>query len=137
MMGEVAVYAIVEVATGLVTSVIMWDGETPFGLEDHLIAIKSDKAMIGGFYIDGTFTRPPGSEPIPLTPAQITDINSEVRDQLLDKATRAINPLQDAVDNDDATPAEVALLKKWKQYRTAVNRVNLVLENPNWPSAPV
>ncbi|WP_443698258.1 tail fiber assembly protein [Pseudomonas sp.] len=38
-------------------------------------------------------------------------------------ADTAIAPLQDAVDIDDATDAEVALLKAWKKYRVALNRL--------------
>lgn len=58
------------------------------------------------------------------------------RDRLLGTATLRIAPLQDAVDLDDATAAEVALLKKWKQFRVAVNRVDLTEENPAWPEQP-
>ncbi|MBV7526418.1 MULTISPECIES: tail fiber assembly protein [Pseudomonas] len=50
---------------------------------------------------------------------EIKASNTSTRDFLLDQATRAINPLQDAVDIDDATPDDVALLKTWKQYRVA------------------
>ncbi len=46
------------------------------------------------------------------SPEEIKASNTSTRDFLLDQATRAINPLQDAVDIDDATPDDVALLKK-------------------------
>ncbi len=54
-------------------------------------------------------------------------------------ADKAITPLQDAVDIDEATEAEVALLKTWKKYRVALNRLS---EEPGypigitWPIAP-
>jgi hypothetical protein len=35
----------------------------------------------------------------------------------------AIAPLQDAVDIDDATEADVVRLKAWKKYRVALNRL--------------
>lgn len=38
-------------------------------------------------------------------------------------ADNAIAPLQDAVDIGDATDAELALLKAWKTYRVALNRL--------------
>ena len=38
-------------------------------------------------------------------------------------ADAAIAPLQDAVDIDDATDADVAMLKAWKKYRVALNRL--------------
>lgn len=61
------------------------------------------------------------------------------RDSLLQLAAIRIAPLQDAVDLDDATPEDVALLKKWKQYRVALNRIQDQAGFPseiNWPVAP-
>lgn len=55
---------------------------------------------------------------------------------LLTMAGLAIAPLQDAEDLEEATKQEAALLKAWKQYRIAVNRVDLTKENPKWPTAP-
>jgi hypothetical protein len=55
-------------------------------------------------------------------------------------ADSAIAPLQDAVDVDDATVAEVALLKAWKKYRVALNRLPEQLGYPaaiEWPVEPV
>lgn len=46
-------------------------------------------------------------------------------------ADAAIAPLQDAVDLDEATPAEAALLKDWKRYRIALNRLP---EQPGYPA---
>lgn len=43
----------------------------------------------------------------------------------------AIAPLQDAVDLDEATEAEAALLKEWKRYRVALNRLP---EQPGYPA---
>ena len=40
-------------------------------------------------------------------------------------ADTAIAPLQDAVDIDDATDAEVALLKAWKKYRVEIGRAHV------------
>ncbi|UFQ02985.1 tail fiber assembly protein [Pseudomonas fitomaticsae] len=54
-------------------------------------------------------------------------------------ADKAIAPLQDAVDIDDATDAEVALLKEWKKYRIALNRQPEEPGYPNtitWPTPP-
>ena len=63
-------------------------------------------------------------------------VNAAEKDRLLALATLRIAPLQDAVDLDDATAAEVVLLKKWKQYRVAVNRVDPTAENLKWPVPP-
>lgn len=87
----------------------------------------------GWTYKDGVF-----AEPIPYQPTteEILEINERERDRLLTIAGLAIAPLQDAVDLDDAKPEEVAMLKKWKQYRVAVNRTDLKKPNPSWPAVP-
>ncbi|MNH11680.1 tail fiber assembly protein [Pseudomonas putida] len=60
--------------------------------------------------------------------------------QLRAAADVAIAPLQDAVDLDDASPAEVEALKAWKRYRVALNRL---VDQPgypveiDWPEVPV
>ncbi|POF89351.1 tail fiber assembly protein [Pseudomonas putida] len=54
-------------------------------------------------------------------------------------ADDAIAPLQDAVDIDDATEAEEALLKTWKKYRVALNRLPDQSGYPgaiDWPAPP-
>lgn len=54
-------------------------------------------------------------------------------------ADAAIAPLQDAVDLDEATEAEVALLKDWKRYRVALNRLPEQDGYPHtidWPAPP-
>lgn len=61
------------------------------------------------------------------------------RDNLLSVAAIRIAPLQDAVDLEEATTADVTLLKKWKQYRIAVNRIDQQEGFPSditWPVEP-
>jgi len=59
------------------------------------------------------------------------------RDALMSAATIAIAPLQDAADLDEATEEEAALLKKWKQYRVALNRIDLsTAPDISWPEIP-
>jgi hypothetical protein len=51
----------------------------------------------------------------------------------------AIALLQDALDLDEATDAEAALLKEWKRYRVALNRLPEQEGYPaeiNWPAPP-
>ncbi|HHR6581309.1 TPA: tail fiber assembly protein, partial [Providencia alcalifaciens] len=43
---------------------------------------------------------------------------------LLNEATIKIDSLQDAVDLDIATDAEIVSLKEWKKYRVLLNRVD-------------
>lgn len=63
-------------------------------------------------------------------------VNTLKRDELMAIATLAINPLQDAIDLNSATPAETAMLKLWKQFRVSVNRIDLALVTPDWPEIP-
>jgi len=127
------VYAVVEETTGAVVNIVLWDGIEEWSPAEGLVAIKSDEAQIGWTYAAGQFSPPPVPK---LSPEEILARNTLTRDSLLAIATLAISPLQDAVDLDDATAGETALLKKWKQYRVAVNRMDLTLENVPWPDAP-
>lgn len=54
-------------------------------------------------------------------------------------ADAAIAPLQDAVELEEATEAEAALLLEWKRYRVALSRLPDHESYPNeidWPSPP-
>lgn len=73
----------------------------------------------------------------PPTSEQIRVANAMQRDQLLDTAKLALDPLQDAVDLGIAQPADETMLTAWKTYRVAVNRVDLTLASPVWPAPPV
>lgn len=73
------------------------------------------------------------------TPEQVLNGALLQRDRLIGVSATRIAPLQDAVDLEVATPAEVAMLKKWKQYRIAVNRVPDQEGFPTqitWPTQP-
>jgi hypothetical protein len=61
------------------------------------------------------------------------------RDTLLGQASLRISPLQDAVDLDVASSGDVALLKAWKEYRVALNKIENQAKFPasiDWPVAP-
>lgn len=63
----------------------------------------------------------------------------KTRDGLLREAAVRIAPLQDAVDLGGASVDEEVELKSWKQYRVALNRVQLQPNFPasvNWPAVP-
>lgn len=54
-------------------------------------------------------------------------------------ADAAIAPLQDAVELEEATDTETALLKEWKRYRVALSRLPEQEGYPNeidWPAPP-
>lgn len=84
-------------------------------------------------YDGSVFAAPVPHQP---TPDEIKAVNTSSRDYLLGQAALAIAPLQDAVDLDEATPEETTLLKAWKQYRVAVNRMDLTQPDPMWPPHP-
>lgn len=78
--------------------------------------------------------------PIPApTPEALIATALAERDALLRTATLRIAPLQDAVDIDEATAEETALLKKWKKYRVDLSRIEQQAAYPtdiNWPEMP-
>jgi hypothetical protein len=74
---------------------------------------------------------PPAVEPLEAAQTEITRLRSA--------ADYAIAPLQDAVDVDEATDAELSVLKAWKKYRVALNRVADQADYPQaiqWPVVP-
>lgn len=130
-------YALIE--NGVVTNVIVWDGDAenwsaPEGVTTHLI--NEGEIICIGYTYDGTaFTAPPELAPTPFTGAQVL----ADRDNRLGVATLRIAPLQDAVDIGEATDAELASLKLWKQYRVALNRIEQQTTFPTavvWPVSP-
>lgn len=74
---------------------------------------------------------PPASDPLEAAQAEISRLRSA--------ADYAIAPLQDAVDVDEATDADLAELKAWKKYRVALSRVVDQADYPqtvDWPVVP-
>ncbi|MGG4657535.1 tail fiber assembly protein [Pseudomonas vlassakiae] len=70
--------------------------------------------------------------------ALLTQVQAETA-RLRSIADVAIAPLQDAVDLDEATDSEAALLKEWKRYRVALNRLPEQQGYPaeiSWPAPP-
>lgn len=92
----------------------------------------------GGFKVAPPFIPEPPPIPEP-TPEQVKAEAIGMRDELLRIAAIRIAPLQDAIDIGEDTPADVANLKLWKQYRVALNRVEQQSDFPfviDWPTAP-
>lgn len=82
-------------------------------------------------YSDGVFSAP-GSE----TENAILVASSRLTAEM-DEASRAIAPLQDAVDVGIATDAEITQLSEWKRYRVALSRIDI--DEPHeikWPLKP-
>lgn len=92
----------------------------------------------GGFKVSAP-AEPEPPELTPPTPEELAEQVRVMRDQLLSVAAVRIAPFQDAIDIGEDTPADVANLKLWKQYRVAVNRVDQQPGFPatiEWPVAP-
>ncbi|MFZ4833095.1 tail fiber assembly protein [Rouxiella sp. Mn2063] len=59
------------------------------------------------------------------------------KSNLISEAAIAMMPLQDAVDLDVATDDELAKLKLWKEYRVALNRLDITqAPDITWPVSP-
>ncbi|MGJ7611291.1 MULTISPECIES: tail fiber assembly protein [unclassified Variovorax] len=120
-----------------------FDREVPIEERFHpefvamLTLISEGVTVSAGDSFDGTSFGPPPPPPLPPPPTQ-TEVLAQ-RDALLRLATLRIAPLQDAVDLDEATAPEIALLKAWKQFRVSLSRVELQAGFPGaviWPQAP-
>lgn len=96
----------------------------------QLVEDPNNEAVPNGTYVDGVFG--PVPPPPPPTLMQLEGIRSSY----MSRATLMIAPLQDAVDLEEATPAEIALLRLWKQYRIALSRLDLTVTPLVWPTAP-
>lgn len=73
-------------------------------------------------------------------PAPTEELQRAAQSQARARADAAIAPLQDALDLDDATDEERALLMAWKAYRVALSRVDRQVGWPavvEWPAPPV
>jgi hypothetical protein len=62
--------------------------------------------------------------------------NAMKRDELLQVAAIRIAPLQDAIDLNRATADDKKLLLSWKEYRVALNVLDLNPDVVAWPSDP-
>lgn len=63
--------------------------------------------------------------------------NAAIRDARVAKASEMIGVLVDATDPeivDEVDPQDVALLKKWRQYRVALAKIDV--NAPVWPAQP-
>lgn len=104
---------------------------TPYYLEGPQRYVIED---LGVTVPEGATTEQP-----PPTIAELTAEALANRDNLIFTAGLRIAPLQDAEDLGDATADDTKLLKAWKAYRVAVNRVTDQPKFPKviaWPKLP-
>lgn len=137
------VYALIQ--DGVVINTIAWKGpeDSPLDFGEGVTYVEipdgeGNQPSIGWSYHGSVFAAPP------LTDEQIAEQNQQkiannvaTKANLIAQATIAIAPLQDAVDLGEATDAETASLKAWKQYRVTVNRIDAnISEDIDWPVLP-
>jgi len=154
-------WAVINTATWIVENVIVWDGveyteDTGVGwtVPDGYLAVQTDVAGVGWSYSDGVFVPPPAPEVPPPTPAEILASQSAKLQGLKQLATaqksaliNRIGVLNDAIELEEATPAEVAELPirqaqllEWKRYAIYLGRVTTQEGWPPdvvWPTQPV
>jgi len=144
-------WAVVNTTTGIVENMIVWDGveyteETGIGwtVPDGYLAIQTDVAGVGWTYVNGEFIQPPAPEVPPPTPAEILASQSAKLQRLTQLATaqksaltNRIGVLNDAIELEEATTAEVAELSirqaqliEWKRYAIYLGRVT---SQEGWP----
>lgn len=138
-----ATYALI--IDGKVNNTIVWDGpeSSPMEFGDGVTYAEipdgdGNSPSIGWSYDGKTFSAPPlTDEQIAANTQAAIDANTSLKQALIAQATVAIAPLQDAVDLEEATDAETASLKAWKQYRVALNRIDAsTAEDVTWPIKP-
>jgi len=147
-------YVTVNVATGIVENMILWDGNPETWQPDEgYIAIRSDFAQAGWSYVDGVFVAPV------VVPEPPTDAEIEARNKSLLKSytatanaqvsalTNRINTINGGIEIDEALPEEVAELPvrqaqlvEWKRYALYLGRVTKQSGwalTVDWPVQPV
>lgn len=103
--------------------------------EEHAAAMSRQSNTVLTV-IDGKLAIVPAPPPPPPTAGQV----QAQRDALLLAARLRMEPLQDAVELDEATDAEIASLKAWKKYRVDLSRIEQQTGFPasvDWPLAPI
>lgn len=99
------------------------DGSQDELINDNLKAISEKEAL--------AIAQPKQSQ------AQLIADAEYQKQALLNEATAAIAPLQDAVDLGIATKTELMQLNTWKKYRVDLNRVDTsTAPDVDWPEKP-
>ncbi|QBQ72362.1 tail fiber assembly protein [Serratia phage MTx] len=81
----------------------------------------------GWTYLNGVFE---------MNKEQLLKINKNKRAKLLREASDEVAALEDAETLGETTDEEAALLKSWRAYRLAISRVDVNIDNVEWPKKP-
>lgn len=146
-------YVLINVSTGIVENMILWDGNTEtWQPEDGYFVIASEEAQTGWSYIEGVFIAPV-IVPDPPTNAEIEANNKSLLKSYTANAkaqvsalTDRINTINGGIDIGEALPEEIeeltvrkAQLVEWQRYSLYLGRVikqagwALIVE---WPAQP-
>lgn len=98
-----------------------------FTVKEGLIAITEDEA-------DVILNPPKSDEEIQ---AEIVATNTDTQVALTKEANTAISILQDAIDFDMQEDGDEEKLKAWKKYRILLSRVDLTIDDVEWPEKPM
>lgn len=96
---------------------------------NHLIEGQQDGKVI----VPNEYGQPVLSDPEPPSHEQLIQEAEARKITLMQAASDAIAPLQDAVDLGMATESEKQKLIEWKKYRVLLSRTNY---NEPWPDKP-
>ncbi|MBB1614541.1 hypothetical protein A9978_19065 [Pseudomonas sp. UMC65] len=127
-------YAYINTATNIVDNVIELDPDSDWTPPAGFIVIQSDVVQMYWLYVDGVLVAPPVP---PKTPEQILAENKSVQGNLLTQAALAMAPIVAMITIGDATDAETASAKEWQDYYRALRLVDVSVESPEWPIAPI
>jgi hypothetical protein len=129
-------YAVVDLATNTVVSMVVWDGNPGWSPDEGQIAIESDTASIGWLYVEGELVAPPPPPVTPPTLEEITAANTAFQSMLIYQASQAMAPVLVSLQLGDATDDETVIAKEWQAYYRALKLVDVSAVNPDWPRAP-
>ncbi|MCC8379571.1 tail fiber assembly protein [Xenorhabdus sp. PB30.3] len=92
---------------------------------------------MGKMRIAGADGLPAWGDIPPPTPEARQRWAEQDKQRLMAQASKAIAPLQDAVDLGMATPIEKTTLMAWRKYRVLLNRVDCsAAPDIHWPTQP-
>lgn len=132
-MMEPKIYAIIEIDTGLVINMTLWDGISEYNPGNQYELVQTDVAWIGWSYSNRAFYPPPI---IPPTPEQILAVNTSAQANLLAQASHVMAPILVALPLEGDADEVTVRARAWRSYYQDLQAVDLRQEEPVWPQSP-
>lgn len=130
---EPKIYAIIDVSTGIVINMTLWDGISEYNPGSQYELVQTDIAWIGWSYFEGVFYPPPV---IPPTPEEIFATNRSAQANLLAQASQVMAPILVSLPLGDAEDEITMRARAWRIYYQELQSVDLSQESPVWPITP-